>query len=36
MEMGTEELAQQVRALIALAEDPGSIHSTHMMAHSCL
>ena len=29
------EVAQQLRALLALAEDLGSGPSTHMTAHSC-
>jgi hypothetical protein len=29
-------LAQQVRAPLALLEDPGSSLSTHMAAHNCL
>jgi hypothetical protein len=34
MEAG--EMAQRLRALVVLPEDPGSIPSTHMAAHSCL
>jgi hypothetical protein len=30
------EMAQWLRALAALPEDPGSIPSTHMTAHTCL
>jgi hypothetical protein len=30
------EMAQWLRALTALSEDPGSMPSTHMAAHSCL
>ena len=30
------EMAQWLRALTALPEDPGSILSTHMAAHNCL
>jgi hypothetical protein len=30
------ELAQQLRALVALAEDQGSIPSTYVLAHSQL
>lgn len=30
------EMAQQIRTLIALAEDRGSIPSTHMVAHNYL
>jgi hypothetical protein len=30
------EMAQQLRALAALPEVPGSIPSIHMVAHSCL
>jgi hypothetical protein len=30
------EMAQQLRALAALAEDLGSIPSTHTAAHNCL
>ena len=33
---GTEEMAQQLRALTALLEDAGSIPSNHMAAHSHL
>jgi hypothetical protein len=33
---GLERLAQQLRALAAVSEDPDSIPSTHMAAHSCL
>ena len=33
---GTGEMAQWLRALTALSEDPGSIPSTHMAAHNCL
>ncbi|CAO2608825.1 hypothetical protein LEMLEM_LOCUS13963 [Lemmus lemmus] len=33
---GLEEMAQRLRALTALPEDPGSIPSTHMAAHNCL
>jgi hypothetical protein len=29
------EKAQQLRALAAFPEDPGSIPSTHMTAHNC-
>lgn len=29
-------MAQQLRALAALPEDPGSVPSTHMAAHNCL
>jgi hypothetical protein len=32
----TEELSQELKALAALAEDPGSVLSTHMVAHNCL
>jgi hypothetical protein len=28
-------MTQQLRALTALPEDPGSIPSSHMAAHSC-
>jgi hypothetical protein len=31
---GSEEMAQQLRALAALSEDPGSIPSTHVTAHN--
>lgn len=31
--LGTGELTQQVGAFIALAENLGSVPSTHMMAH---
>jgi len=30
------EMAQQLRPLAALPEDPGSIPSIHMTAHNCL
>jgi hypothetical protein len=30
------EMAQQLRVLVALPEDPGSIPSIHLMAHNCL
>lgn len=33
---GAREMAQGIRALAALAEDPGSILNTHTVAHSCL
>lgn len=29
-------MALQLTALTALAEDPGSVPSTHMVAHNCL
>lgn len=32
----TGELAQQLRACVAFAEDPGSIPNTHMVFHSHL
>ena len=32
--LGTGEMAQQLRALSALAEDLGSIPSTHMVANN--
>ena len=34
--MWAAEAAQQLRALAVLPEDPGSIPSIHMAAHSCL
>ena len=34
--VGAGELAQWLRALAALPEDPGSISSTHMVGHTCL
>ena len=34
--MRTGEMAQQLRALAALAEDLGSVPSKHMVAHNCL
>ena len=34
--LGHGEMAQWLRALVALAEDPGSVRSTHMMSHKCL
>jgi hypothetical protein len=33
---GTREMAQWLRALIALVKDLGSIPSTHIMAHNHL
>ena len=33
---GAGEMAQQLRALAALLEDPGSVASTRMAAHNCL
>ena len=33
---GAEEMAQQLKALAALAEDTDSIPSTHMVAHEYL
>jgi hypothetical protein len=33
---GAGEMAQRLKALAALPEDPGSIPSTHMVAHNCL
>ena len=33
---GTGEMAQQLRALAMLAEDPSSIPRTHMATHNCL
>ena len=34
--LGAEEMAQQVRALAALTEDPGSVPTTYMTAHNHL
>ena len=34
--VGVGGMAQQLRALIALPEDPSSIPSTYMMAHNLL
>jgi hypothetical protein len=34
--MGTGKMAQPLRALAVLPEDPGSIPSTHMAAHNHL
>jgi hypothetical protein len=34
--MGAGEMAQQLRSLNALPEDPSSILSTHVAAHNCL
>lgn len=31
---GAGKMTQQLRALVALAEDPGSVLSTHMVAHN--
>jgi hypothetical protein len=31
-----EMMVQQLRALVTLAEDPGSVASTHMAADNCL
>jgi hypothetical protein len=33
---GPREMAQELRALVPLPEDPGSIPSTYMAAHTCL
>jgi hypothetical protein len=33
---GDREMAQQLRALVAPLEDPGSVPSSHMAAHHCL
>ena len=33
---GTEQMAQRLRTLAVLPEDPGSIPSTYMAAHNCL
>jgi hypothetical protein len=33
-EEGTGEMAQRLRALVALAEDLESVPSTHMVAHN--
>jgi len=33
---GSGEMAQQLRTLDALPEDPGSIPSIHVAAHNCL
>lgn len=35
-ENGYREMAQQLQALAALAEEPGSVPSTHVMAHKQL
>lgn len=32
---GAGEMAEQLRSLAAYAEDPGSVPSTHMVAHNC-
>ena len=32
---GAEEMTQQLRALVALPEVPGSVPSIHMAAHKC-
>ena len=32
----TREMVQWLRALVALAEDPGSVPSTHMVAYNHL
>jgi hypothetical protein len=34
--LGTGEMAQQLRILVALPENPGSIPNIHMAAHNCL
>jgi hypothetical protein len=34
--MGLEEMAQQLGTPAALAEDLGSVLSTHIMVHNCL
>ena len=33
---GVGEIAQRLRAFMAFAEDPGSVPSTHMIAHNHL
>lgn len=33
---GPREMVQELRALIADAEGPGSVSSTDMVAHNCL
>lgn len=33
---GPREMVQELRVLIADAEGPGSVSSTHMVAHNCL
>lgn len=33
---GAGEMSQQLRAFIALSEDPSSIPRTHKAAHNCL
>ena len=34
--LGSGQMTQQLKALAALAEDPGSVLRTHMSAHNCL
>jgi hypothetical protein len=34
--VGAGKMAQQLRALTAFSEDPGSIPSTHMAIYNCL
>ena len=33
---GPREMVQELRALVAVAEGPGSVSSTDMVAHNCL
>ena len=34
--VGAGEMAQQLKVLFTLAEDPALVSSTHMAAHTCL
>jgi hypothetical protein len=34
--LGVGEMAEWLKVLAALPEDPGLVSNTHMMAHSCL
>jgi hypothetical protein len=34
--LGAREMAQWLRTLASLSENPGSIPSTHIAAHNCL
>jgi hypothetical protein len=36
IKQGAGEMSQWLRVLAALPEDPGSIPSTHMIAHNCV
>jgi hypothetical protein len=36
LSVGVEEMAKQLRMVVYLAENPGLIPSTHMVAYNCL